>query len=496
MTTKLTALKSLFVLTIILGLTSCAENEINKTPPASGPVLAQFEQQTIVIPENEGPKEIWIVLDNVATQDGVVTLSLTAENTSGFTTTPAAVNGMIQLPIATGQSKIKFSIVPTDNSLLNGDQNMGLSIATVSEGFITGTKKVLSVTFTDNETHADVNFQKFLDSTPENSTLASIITVAFSHAAAGTGSLEISLASTNSVYGVDYVTEPAAINGKITFPIVAGIEKVEFRIIPMNNQSINGDRTITHTITSSTGSVSTGENNTHVLTITDDELTGKAKGYTTGAGSWGYKRVYVYNEAGQVSKILWESHTPYLTQGSYTYEYDASGQVVKMTDEINTITLYTWAGGRIDKEESFRDGILKNYTQYAYDPAGNVGASSVHYRQPNGEMKQSFHFIYLYRTDGNIYKQLLYVPVEGSSEYQLISTKTFDNYSNHVNPFTMVDILPNKKTQPNLPLSYRVEEHGTNILYQFSYEFDAEGKPTKRTASSQQGSEVTSYQYY
>jgi hypothetical protein len=60
----------------------------------------------------------------------------------------------------------------------------------------------------------------------------------------------------------------------------------------------------------------------------------------------------------------------------------------------------------------------------------------------------------------------------------------------------MMEILPNVNSQPNLPGSYQVEENGHNILYQFSYEFDENGKPTRRTASSSAGSEVAYYEYY
>lgn len=104
--------------------------------------------------------------------------------------------------------------------------------------------------------------------------------------------------------------------------------------------------------------------------------------------------------------------------------------------------------------------------------------------------------VYLHRQDGNIYKQLTYSPMEGSEEYNLLSTKTFEDYSNKANPFSMVEILPNQNTQPNLPLSYRVEENGFDIIYQFRYEFDATGKPTKRIATSSIGTEVVTYEYY
>jgi hypothetical protein len=60
----------------------------------------------------------------------------------------------------------------------------------------------------------------------------------------------------------------------------------------------------------------------------------------------------------------------------------------------------------------------------------------------------------------------------------------------------MVEILPNQHTQPNLPISYRLEEGGFDILFQFTYQFNAAGKPTKRTATASTGTEVAYYEYY
>lgn len=159
-------------------------------------------------------------------------------------------------------------------------------------------------------------------------------------------------------------------------------------------------------------------------------------------------------------------------------------------------TVFSWQDGKIVKSEKFNNGVLKKYTLYGYDDAGNVGEAAVHDRQPNGELKLSLLFVYLYRTDGNIYKQMTYVPIVGSEEYSLISTRSFDQYLDIANPFSMMEILPNVNSQPNLPGSYRVEENGHDILYQFTYEFDESGKPARRTASSSAGSEVAYYEYY
>lgn len=498
MTTKHTLLKSFFSLGLILAFTSCDEDE-QKAIPSSIPFSipsTEFIQRELTIAEHEATSEISIILNETAIKTGIITIFVAAEDLSGFTTSPAAIDGKIQLSVSRGQGEATFAFTPIDNNLLNENQTIDFTIESVSEGFTIGNKNVLSVTLVDNESPALVGFVDELGSTLENSDQTTVA-IALSHASPGSGSIEVSLESDNATYGIHFTTEPAAVNGKVVLPVELGIDHIEFNVIPLNDQLYNGHKTITYTITQTEGSVSKGLSLTHALKISDDELLGKAKGYTTGGGGWGYKKEFQYNEAGQVSRITWEQSAPGNTVTSTdTYEYDALGNVVKMVSSDFTETIYSWENGQIVKEESFKDGVLKKYILYGYDNAGNVGESAIHYRQPNGELKFSMLIVFLYREDGNIYKQINYSPIEGSEEYNLLSTKTFENYSIKENPFTMVEILPNKKTQPNLPLSYRLEEGGHNILYQLTYQFNEAGKPTTRTATSTIGTDVAFYEYY
>jgi hypothetical protein len=92
---------------------------------------------------------------------------------------------------------------------------------------------------------------------------------------------------------------------------------------------------------------------------------------------------------------------------------------------------------------------------------------------------------------------MVYVPTpEGAEDFALIRTDTFDHYLDQENPFPMVEILPNVKSQSKLPTSYRTEANGKDILYELSYEFDDDGKPLRRTASFPGGSESATYLYY
>jgi hypothetical protein len=330
----------------------------------------------------------------------------------------------------------------------------------------------------------------------ENTPTGSTIIVNLSHAATGTGAVHISFQSDEAVYGTHFTTEPVATNGIITLPVAVGINHLEFKVLPVNDGLFNGERIISYSIADVEGAVTKGQNLQHELKINDDELQGTGKGYEIFAGNWRYKRNYIYDESGRLTAVHYEQNTPAHSEGTYSYFYNTNGDVIKVVQSVAKETLYLWEGGKIVKAEEYTHSVLTKYTQYGYDAAGNVGEAAVFNRQPDGQFKMSFLFVYLYKVDGNLYKQLVHTPVEGTDDYNLIATRTYDNYLDVENPFPMVEILPNMTTQPKLPTTYRIDENGHDILYQLLYEFSEDGKPVKRTATSPSGSETAYYEYY
>jgi len=460
------------------------------------PSTAQFESSQLSLSENAEKSTVKILLNSAARKSGELTIQLTANDANLVTTEPAAVGGVLKLPVTVGQSVITFDVLPVNNHLLDGNKTISFTITSISEGFLVGPAKQLAATLVDDETPAQASFMLNLGTIGENITTGSTIIINLSHAATGTGAVRISFQSEKAVYGTHFITEPAASNGLLTLPVAVGIDHLEFKVLPVNDELFNGDRTITYHIADVEGAVTKGQNVLHELKITDDELRGTGKGYEIFAGNWRYKRNYEYDDAGRLSLVRWEKNTPNFSEGTINYVYNASGQVVKQIESAVNETAFLWENGKVIKDEEYKNGVLTKYTLYGYDAAGNVGEVAVHHRQPNGEYKMSFLFVYLYKVDGNLYKQLVHTPVEGSDDYTLIATRTYDNYLDVENPFPMVEILPHMTTQPQLPTTYRVEENGHDILYQLSYEFSEDGKPVKRTATSPSGSETAYYEYY
>jgi hypothetical protein len=74
-------------------------------------------------------------------------------------------------------------------------------------------------------------------------------------------------------------------------------------------------------------------------------------------------------------------------------------------------------GGRIVRSEQHTNGVLTAYTLYGYDQAGNVAEEAIHYKQPDGSLKLATHLVYLYHTDHNVYKVLVYsIPANSDEE--------------------------------------------------------------------------------
>lgn len=460
------------------------------------PVIIQFDESEAVWSENSGSKDISVVLSKASKVNATIVVDVTSQNPDGFTTEPAMTNGKLELPVGVGDSEVSFTVVSTDNQLMDGDKDISFQITSVSSGLTIGVNKTKVAKITDDESPAAVNFMLNLGSTRENNNEGAEVIVTLSHAVPAEGTLTISLASQRAIYGTHYTTEPAAVNNELILPVLTGAESVSFKVLPVDDGLYNGERNLAIKIERAEGAINKGQQLTHDLLITDDELARKVKGYEVVAGAWSYKRNYAYNEDGTLAQIDWEQHTPGLSEGIYQFEYDNAGNVIKETISAVEYKQYLWENNRIVKSETYKNGSLKEFTLYGYDPAGNVGEVAVHYKQEDGSFPLSLLFVYLYHIDGNVYKRLAYSPIEDSEDFNLLSTQTYEHYLNVENPFSMVEILPNMKTQLTLPSSYRVEENGHDITYDFDYEFDDQGRPTLRRATSSTGSEVATYHYF
>ncbi len=479
---------------LTLAMLACKDEEVITTNPAATPSVIQFNQSQVTLNENENGSIITLSLSKAATQAGKLYIALSSEQLLKFNTEPRAVDGKIELPIVVGSTTLSFTVKPIDDAVMDGNKSLSLSLLQPTSGFQLGTQKTVTVSVIDDERPVEANFLLNTGTVRENSDEGATVMVALSGNAPAASLVIVNLSSQTLVYGIDFTTEPTLINGKIVLSVAVGTNQASFKIKPINNAQWNGDRTLQLAMESVEGGIKKGTGITHNLTITDDELAVHGKSYQISAGGWSVSRRYEYLENGAIAKITWSQYTPAYKGGTYTYEY-IQGRLHKMIENERRETYYLWEGDRIVRSEQFTNGLMTELIHYGYDDARNVGEAAIHYRQPDGSMKLGILLVYLYTTQGDLYKKMNYAPIEGTEDYNLLSTYTYDNYFDKENPFPL-EILPNVNSQPRLPRTYRVEEGGKDILYTFTYEFDTEGRPTKRVATSNYGSETATYSYF
>jgi hypothetical protein len=482
-------------------LAGCQKSE-DLAPPAPSQVAIEFKSAQLSLSENEPTRTVELLLNSPAVKDGTVKLSLDSINQTRFTTEPALVNGQINLSISKNQESVAFKIKPVNTPVAEGNRTMIMTLLQPSEGFRLGQKKSLSLTIIDDDTTGNnqaksvANFIGQDANISEKNQQGQVFTIQFSRPLAANGSLEITVESPAAVYGTHFTTNPAAVNGRIGLTPAIGSQNVHITVVPINNSTINGDLDINFSIINTGGSIQKGTQLNQTIKISDDELANKPKGYMTSGGGWGLKKIYEYNETGKVKRVHIESSTPATSSRTETYFYNSHGQITKINTHPQIDVVFTWANGKIIKSETIDHGIMDQYTLFEYDNFGNVSGAANYYKQPNGQFKLGSLMGYLYFADGNLYKSLYYIPKEGSEDYTLISTRTYEGYIDAENPFPLVEIIPGIKSQHKLPTQYRIEENGADLNYKFTYEFRPDGLVSKRITTGGQGSETASYLYY
>lgn len=475
-------------------LLSCQEDEEVVTPIAQQPVI-QFGQTQLQTKESDGEQVITLNFSKPTVRAGSITLVTSATETSKFMTEPQATNNKIIIPFVVGTTSASFKTIPINNNLMDGNKTMTFTLSEVSGDVALGTNRIFVFTSLDDESRVEVNFNNDQGNLLENSSEGSIVKLKLSNVAPANGTVEVDFYTNNLIYGQDFTTQPAANGATLQLPLVVGQDYVEFKVIPVNDARINGERSIQFNLVSANGGAIKGNQVTHTMKMVDDEISNFTRGWRSGAGLWTVSQYFAFNPDGTIAKIAWDQYTPGYLGGSYTYEY-VNGKLHKMVENANRETYYLWEGNRIVRSEIYRNGEMIQYNLYGYDQAGNVGENLVYYLQPDGEMKLGTIWVYLYYTDGNLYKQLQYSPnSDPEGEHYLVATQTYSGYmTNTTHPFPL-EFLPNKKAQLNLPTYYVLERDGQRYVHTLSYSFDAQGRPTRRTVTGA-SSESTAYEYF
>lgn len=477
-------------------LFSCNDDETGDNPPSGSPVIVQFEDDA-TISENAGLTKVTLTFNKPAPKDGTVIIEVTTDSPNDFQTEPAIEDDLIKFTVSEGDEGIDLAITPINNQVLDGNKEIELKLIEVSEGYTLGDKKSATITITDDEAAVSASFASDSSGVLENNDAGEVVLIELSASASAEGKIIVQL--TEVPAGLVLNTEPALdFNNKLELTVPLGATEVSFIVVPNNDELLKGHKTVKFNIVDTEGGVEKGATLSFEISIQDDELVGKPRSYESVGGGWRFKETYEYDEQGRVAEVYWEKATPVLSTGTNTYTYANNGLIesIKRSNTPDIDELFHQENGRIVKSEEIANGVVSQYTLYDYDDAGNVSGSAIHYRQQSGEYKLGLIFVYLYFTNGNIYKQLGYAPVENSEDPEQVSSRTYDHYMDVNNPFPMISVIPNVVMQHQLPALFILEEGGGEYSYDISYEFLDNGLPSARTISGTGGTEITNYTYY
>lgn len=221
-----------------------------------------------------------------------------------------------------------------------------------------------------------------------------------------------------------------------------------------------------------------------------------AKGYQSQSGNWSVSRQYEYNANGKMSKVIWESRTPFTQTGSYVYAYDENGNIASVTDHFGDVKQYVWENNRVIRENKIDNNFIAEYKSFTYDNGGRISSVAEYYLKHEGHYSLRGVTEYLYFTDGNLYKSMFFTYDPYNNRYELTNTKVYEFYMDAPNPFPMVEVVPGIVMQIKLPGKHSVITGNQTIDYTLTYTFRSDGYPLSRTASSIYGNEHTTYSYY
>jgi hypothetical protein len=464
-------------------------------------ITVEFETPAKEIQEDGGEQTIILKLDKPAFSDVMLTLIPAGSFGELLTTDPEIEDGLIKLAIAKGKASASIRLIPVNNALPDGDRSLEFSLGNLPPQFNAGGSKTISITLKDDDggaAQSRVNFVSQDIALEETDNAGADYQVHLSEPASLDSEIGITLSSENGIYGQHFVTVPEAQNNVVKLSVSAGENLATFTVKPLDNNEVTGELSVQLTISETSGPLAKGNNLQQTLSIKDDELAGKPKGYEVTAGGRVIKKSYEYNAQGLIAKVKWENHTPFISHGTDTYHYDATGHLLKVTKSPVKEIVYHWSNDRIIRSDEVVDGEVQDYIEYEYDEAGKVGLVAEYHKQNDGNYQKGFFTVYLYFLDGNLFKSLTYQETVNPEEPHLVSTKTYENYIGVYNPFSMSEILPTVKTQTKLASTYRVEESGSGLdaTYHMVYEYTAEGLPEKRTATATGDVQTAVYYYY
>ncbi len=261
----------LFLLLFVVVL-SCKKEE----DPVPEKQKANFEFANATVSEDVGgTAQVNINLEKATVEAGTLTVSITngtdVAYTTNYVTNPNGSSGSFEIAIAKGATTASFTITPVDDAEENDARVITFTLTEATGGVELGDKKTLELSIIDNDTPAAVNFELATGTVAENVASALTVNLTLTSAAVNAGTFDVAYTSSDAVYTTDFTTDPDGASGTFTVNVDAGATTATFTVMPVDNADLAADKTVTFTISNTTGGINLGQATTHALTIEDDD---------------------------------------------------------------------------------------------------------------------------------------------------------------------------------------------------------------------------------
>lgn len=225
----------------------------------------QFSSPTFTVNEDGTPV---LAVTVTRTGDTTAPVSATVNLTNGTATAPGDYNSTpITVNFAAGDGTSKIITIPiVDDSLVEGNETVNLTLANPTGGATIGTQGTATLTVIDNDAAGTIQFSGPQYVVREDGTPLLAVTLTRTGGSAGAVSTTVNLADGTAVTPGDYSNSPIAVSWAdgdtapktITIPIV-------------DDSLIEPDETVNLSLSTPTGGATLGTQNTATLTILDND---------------------------------------------------------------------------------------------------------------------------------------------------------------------------------------------------------------------------------
>jgi len=266
-------LKSLFTLTLIVVssltfiFTSCKDDEetLNETGIVSFSTLeiAEVENATQPLTVNVG-------VSTYKHSGGTVQVDITGA-TYGTDYETSTGSDSFVLTVDAGELLTSFSIQPIDNTDLDGNKVVTITLSSVSGALSLGDDATFTYTIFDDEQPivADVNFANATTTINENDATATALAITLNVPPTSGGTIDVT-ATGDAVYGTDY-TVVGQTAGDFTLTVAPGATSASFEIMPIDNADFAADKVATFTLSAVSGDLLLGTTTINDVTIVNDD---------------------------------------------------------------------------------------------------------------------------------------------------------------------------------------------------------------------------------